>query len=277
MQKYYTVYKITNNKSNKIYIGMHETYDLDDGYMGSGRYIKSAIRKYGKENFTKEILKVFDTREEMIQYEKDIIEGLNSHSYNLKPGGVGGWFVYKDGAMQPLSQLPETIRKRKLTQKEANEKRCITSKERYGASNISQCNDIKVTKSKTYLRNFGAEHITQTDHFKNKKRENCLALHGVEFHSQIEEVKNRGMETQLRKYGMHYSKTDEYKKRVKETRAKNPELQRPRRNTKMGNYYDALLRGEGVKNDVTNPVFYLRRNFNIKIEKRVDGLWYLAL
>ena len=97
MQKHYTVYKITNNKSNKIYIGMHETYDLDDGYMGSGRYIKSAIRKYGKENFTKEILFIFETEEEMNTKEKELVV-INEKSYNLCDGGNGGFsYINRSG------------------------------------------------------------------------------------------------------------------------------------------------------------------------------------
>lgn len=90
MKKYYLIYKIRNTITNKFYIGAHETHNIDDGYMGSGVYLKRAQRKYGIENFIKEILLFCDTREEMYIKERELIE-LSENTYNLMPGGDGGW------------------------------------------------------------------------------------------------------------------------------------------------------------------------------------------
>ena len=90
---YYTIYKTTNKTNGKFYIGKHETKNINDSYMGSGRVLKDAIKKYGKENFIKEILFVFETREEMNQKEKDLIteDFVNRNdTYNVGVGGEGG-------------------------------------------------------------------------------------------------------------------------------------------------------------------------------------------
>lgn len=91
---HYTVYRITNLINGKTYIGKHQTEELDDGYMGSGKLINRAITKHGVENFSKEILHVFDTEEEMNSKEKELVtESVcqDDSTYNLCVGGQGGF------------------------------------------------------------------------------------------------------------------------------------------------------------------------------------------
>lgn len=87
---FYTVYKITNTINGKYYIGMHQTKVLNDGYMGSGKRLKLAIKKYGIENFTKEILHIFDNENDMRNKEKELVV-ISEESYNLCDGGKGGF------------------------------------------------------------------------------------------------------------------------------------------------------------------------------------------
>lgn len=91
---YFYLYKITNTINDKIYIGVHKTPDLADNYMGSGTNIRRAIRKYGIQNFQKEILEFFTTEEEMFVREAEIITDtflLNENVYNIRPGGRGSF------------------------------------------------------------------------------------------------------------------------------------------------------------------------------------------
>lgn len=53
---YYIVYRTTNHVNEKFYIGSHQTKKINDGYLGSGKYLKKAIKKYGRKNFTRDIL-----------------------------------------------------------------------------------------------------------------------------------------------------------------------------------------------------------------------------
>jgi len=86
----YSVYKITNNINGKMYIGCHRTENLNDGYMGSGLLIKRAIKKYGKDNFTKETLGTFESEDQMFNEEINLIS-KHDPEYNLHPGGTGGF------------------------------------------------------------------------------------------------------------------------------------------------------------------------------------------
>lgn len=92
--KFYTIYKTTNTVNGFIYIGKHKTDNPNDSYLGSGSLIRKAIQTYSKENFTKEVLHIFDTEEEMNKKEAELVTeefvSLETN-YNQLPGGHGGW------------------------------------------------------------------------------------------------------------------------------------------------------------------------------------------
>jgi len=120
---FYTIYKITNAINNKIYIGKHQTKDINDGYMGSGKHLRYSIIKYGIENFTKEILFQFDNEAEMNAKEVELVTEefcLREDTYNLCPGGKGGWGyvnsnlvkddVYYQTRIEAAKKIPVKIR-----------------------------------------------------------------------------------------------------------------------------------------------------------------------
>jgi len=84
------IYKTTNLINGKFYIG--KDAKNNKSYLGSGKLLKHAIQKYGKENFKKEILeycidfKHLDEREIYWIHKYNAIED----GYNLTEGGSGG-------------------------------------------------------------------------------------------------------------------------------------------------------------------------------------------
>lgn len=91
---HYLIYKITNLINDKIYIGAHVTDNINDGYMGSGTYIKKAINMYGVDKFKKEILYVYDNKNDMFNKEREIVNETfikQKNTYNAKVGGTGGY------------------------------------------------------------------------------------------------------------------------------------------------------------------------------------------
>jgi hypothetical protein len=108
------VYKITNRLNGMEYIGVHSTDNLNDGYFGSGKYLQQAIKEIGRDSFLKEIITIFDTREEAFQLEEQIVnkEYLKTgENYNLCCGGGRGIRTNKKSRKQVEQnrQLPRNI------------------------------------------------------------------------------------------------------------------------------------------------------------------------
>lgn len=95
MTIYNIIYETTNEINNKIYVGVHATDKLDDGYLGSGLALKRALKKHGRKNFTRRILSMHDTYDDALAGEKIVVtEGFvrRVDTYNIKLGGLGGLF-----------------------------------------------------------------------------------------------------------------------------------------------------------------------------------------
>jgi hypothetical protein len=91
---YFIVYKTTNLINGKIYIGKHVTKNPYDKYLGSGKQLKDAIKKYGLKNFKKEVLFLCVDKIDMAAKEKELVTEefcKRSDTYNMHEGGEGGF------------------------------------------------------------------------------------------------------------------------------------------------------------------------------------------
>lgn len=104
------IYKTTNRINGKIYIG--QSIINDPKYLGSGVAFTRSIKKYGKENFSKEILRFCKSQKELDIWESIHIRKFKatdtSIGYNILPGPAMG--VLSKNGINP-SLIPE-IRER---------------------------------------------------------------------------------------------------------------------------------------------------------------------
>jgi hypothetical protein len=131
-KKYFFVYKTTNKKNGKFYIGIHSTNDLNDGYLGSGTILKSSIKKNGKENFKLEYLEFFENYEDLREAEKKLVnEELlkNPKCINLVYGGGGG-FISPNGARLGGIMAGKLRKERLINNPEEREKYIESFRER---------------------------------------------------------------------------------------------------------------------------------------------------
>ena len=87
---YGVIYKITNLINGKTYVGQTtKTGKTLDNYLGSGKILKQAIKKYERNNFSKIILETCFNKKQLDIMERFYIELLKP-DYNIANGGQGG-------------------------------------------------------------------------------------------------------------------------------------------------------------------------------------------
>lgn len=186
--KHYTVYKTTNVVTGDYYIGTHVTSDPHDAYLGSGKRLNNAIKKYGRESFSKEVLFDFANNEDMFLKEKELVNETvlkDPKCLNLIVGGLGGFsyinnngikkFHGKNHSRASIEKMLETKKKkgnyyptesRRIEIAEANRKKAQDSNWRATMS------DALSGKTKT---NEHKEKIAQS--LKGKKQEKVQCPH----------------------------------------------------------------------------------------------------
>lgn len=118
MKQYY-IYITTNLINGKRYIGQHYG-EIEDSYMGSGNILKKAIKKYGKDNFKKEILEICTSYEQMNNAERKWISYYNAvysnKFYNVAEGG------FNSNPCAGMTERARLNRRRKLSKAATGEK-----------------------------------------------------------------------------------------------------------------------------------------------------------
>jgi len=113
------IYKITNNVNGKIYIGK-DSRDKKN-YFGSGIVIKCAIKKYGKHNFSKEILEECDNHNTLNEKEIYWISFYQSTNFNIGYNRSHGGDGFCGITVETKEKLSK-IRKGKILPKSVRDK-----------------------------------------------------------------------------------------------------------------------------------------------------------
>lgn len=110
------IYKTTNLINGKFYIGKDSRNKND--YYGSGLLLNKAIKKYGKENFKKEIIETCSNVTELNEREIFWINTLNARNldigYNLAEGGFGFEAGYKR-SKETNEKIIQMLKEREFT------------------------------------------------------------------------------------------------------------------------------------------------------------------
>lgn len=100
------VYLTTNLINNRKYIGVDKNNNIY--YYGSGKAIKKAIKKYGINNFKKEILEYNDDIKYIYEREKYWINEYNAVNskefYNISEGGKGGNMLITEDSIKKWNE-----------------------------------------------------------------------------------------------------------------------------------------------------------------------------
>lgn len=147
------IYKTTNLLNYRFYIGQHKSAIFDKNYFGSGKIIKKAIKKYGKENFEIEIVAECEDKLTLDEKEKEFIKRYKELypqlCYNLAQGGDGGdvFYYQSEENKNEFIQKMTKINKVRCSSPEFRKKISQSTSKRYQDSDIRAEHSKKVKQA----------------------------------------------------------------------------------------------------------------------------------
>lgn len=164
----FIVYETTNVVNGKIYVGVHSTDDISDGYLGSGVNLKRAIKKYGRQSFTRKIIGTYQTKVEAFAIEASIVTEdfiKQPHVYNATCGGGGSG----PGKLSPMFgkkfKLSDDVKKHlsetKMGELNPQYGRIWTESERQSHSELMKNSVKRGDKSPNYGKKLSPETISK--------------------------------------------------------------------------------------------------------------------
>ena len=156
------IYKITNNINGKTYIGLSKTNDdrrWREHISDSKFPIDKAIKKYGKENFTYEVIDTATTCYELAAKEREWIEQVKP-DYNIRPGG---YLLYRaHRSEESRARMREAAKHRPPVSEETRRKMSVARKGRRlspeHAAKLRQSNIGRPMSEKCRQRLYEANH-----------------------------------------------------------------------------------------------------------------------
>jgi group I intron endonuclease len=135
VKKVLYIYRITNMLNGKKYIGKHSSGNIDNGYYGSGIAVKKAIKKYGKSNFTKDVICICQSEKELNEMEIYWInkEGTFLNGYNMTKGGDGT--LGRKQTKESIEKASASRREYYIKNPKARENISLFAKSRTGVKN----------------------------------------------------------------------------------------------------------------------------------------------
>ena len=169
---YYFTYKVTH-PNGKYYVGRHETKDLEDGYFGSGVWVRDMK---DTSVLDREILEYFDNHEDLMEGErrliKEHIDRPNNMNFNDNPVGFSSsnnpskcpdrrkeLSVMNMGDNNPMKKGHTEETKRKISLSTRG-----TNNPFYGRTHTEE------TKEKIRQKNTGRKHSEETKRLYSEQR-----------------------------------------------------------------------------------------------------------